>query len=107
MNRYLTPAEIWDQLDTITYKPDWRFTMHKHPVDGWCIEIQFTVPDAYGAGDQDQRVLVPVPPIVDNEHFHDFMRWRLERIEHHEIAEFYRINGRQRHDPHNEPVKVL
>jgi hypothetical protein len=50
---------------------------------------------------QVQNVHVPVPPIVNAEHLHDFIMWRLARIETHEMREFYWVDGTIRDDPHS------
>lgn len=100
---YLTPLQIAVILRDVSYKPGFMFSTFTHPVEGFCLTIEFTVPNSYRQGErQTQRVNVPVPPIVSAEHFHDWLNWRLDRIDDHERVEFYKVSGEMRCDPHSE-----
>jgi hypothetical protein len=115
--KYLTPAEIAAELPRISYKPGWTITCHEQPYDGFpyegfCLDISFSVPNAYPRTEvvdgltvlvrdkQVQNVHVPVPPIVNAQHLHDFIMWRLARIETHEMREFYWVDGKIVDNPH-------
>lgn len=105
---YLSPPLLTALLAEVEYKPGFSFEAFTHPVEGFCIAIGFTVPNSYHQGEQQtQRVNVPVPPIVSAEHFHDWLDWRLDRIDAHERVEFYRVRGEVRRDPHTEGYWAL
>jgi hypothetical protein len=103
---YMTPAEIAAELSRISYKPGWSITCHEQPFDsfpyeGFCLDIRFSVPNAYHPQDEQvQNVHVPMPPIVNAEHLRDFLMWRLARIETHELREFFWLDGKIYDDPH-------
>jgi hypothetical protein len=107
MRSYLTPAELHAALQSMEYRhPDIVINMFIHPYEGYrnvCVSISFEVPDSYKQGEQQRQcVNVPVPPIVSVEHFHDWLKWRLETIALHEVNEMYWVHGEILLDPHSE-----
>lgn len=104
---YLNPAQIQDCLAAWRYKPGWTFTLYTHQWEGLCIDIALTVPNGYNWDEPvDLNIRVPVPPIVNGQHFVDWLMWRVARIELHELREFSIYHGEHVSDPHNEEVTV-
>lgn len=103
MIRYLDPLTMATEVRKVTRKPGEAFSCYVHPLEGFCVRVEFTVPDSYHHGRmQTQGVNIPVPPIVSVEHFHDWLEWRMRIIDAHEHAEFYKVDGVMRHDPHSD-----
>jgi predicted metal-dependent enzyme (double-stranded beta helix superfamily) len=105
---YLDDPKIALLLNQVTYKPGWSFTIHRHTWEGLCVDITITMPNSYKPGeDVTLNIRTPVPPIVNAKHFHDWLMWRLGRIESHEMREFYKVNGRVVDNPHAERVMMV
>jgi hypothetical protein len=106
--KYLNGHELQLCLNAVDYKPGWKFTLYQHRYEGVCVDIAITLPNGYRPAETvDVNIRCPVPPIVNAEHFHDWLMWRLARIELHEMREFYHVNGTIRDDPHSEEVAMV
>jgi predicted metal-dependent enzyme (double-stranded beta helix superfamily) len=106
--KYLDADMLQLCLNAVEYKPGWRFTIHQHKWEGLCVDIAVSLPNGYRPDQEvDVNIRVPVPPIVSPEHFHDWLMWRLARVEMHEMREFYHVNGTIRDDPHAEEVSMV
>lgn len=98
----LTIGELRAELERVTYKPGWRFTLYQHRGgEGVWLSIMAELGDAY----HPHRTTVinvrsAVPPIPDRSYFHAWLNWRLGRIEQHELCEWYRVDGTPLHNPH-------
>lgn len=99
----LTTAEIQTELDRVTYKPGWSFRVYDGRWEGQHIAITVCLPNSYRA---DEPLVLdvhsPMPPLRDTSHLHEWLMWRLGRIEIHELREFYRVDGVCVNDPHAE-----
>jgi hypothetical protein len=105
--RYLSPAELYDELLRIDYRhPNVNISMFTHPYEGFqhvCVAVIFTAPNAYSPGEaQTQCVNIPVPPIVSAEHFQDWLKWRIQTIANHELNELFWLDGSIMIDPHSD-----
>lgn len=103
--RYMNTVAIAAALYCFDYRdPDVSIEFFKHPYEGYggaCLAIVLAVPDAYHPEKmQQQRINVPVPPMVSPEHFYDWLLWRLMTVAKHEVNEFAWVSGAPRHDPH-------
>lgn len=96
----LTLAEIQDILADYSYKPGWTFQAGEHPREGHMVRIEASVPDSSGEADIVLGINSWLPPIPDSEYLYEWVRWRLTRIELHELAEFLKIGGNVIDDPH-------
>jgi hypothetical protein len=96
----MTTSEVAEVVSRVTYKPGWRFTVYEGRWEGTHLAITTVVPDAYGGPDLVIDVHSMVPPMRDEAQVHDWLMWRLARIEVHEMREFYRVAGCVYDDPH-------
>jgi hypothetical protein len=84
-----------------SYMDGWLFTLYQHDHEGIWIAITVELPDSRRPGERIVNcVRSPVPPIPTAEYFYQWLVWRLERIDSHEIREFARVDGRLIMDPH-------
>lgn len=105
--RYVEPQELKQFLESVEYRhPNVAMALFWHPFEGYrniCLAIGFTCPNSYKQGEiQKQNVNVPVPPIVSQKHFNDWLKWRLQTISNHELNELFWVNGKIAVDPHSE-----
>jgi hypothetical protein len=89
----LSTADINRELDRIAYNDQW---------EGQKIRIKAVVPDAY---DPDRTVTLGIdsflPPLQDEWDLRRWLMWRIQRIESHEMREFFfRLDGQILWDPH-------
>lgn len=98
--RTLTLGEMQQLLEKFTYKPGWVFTLWMDKHEGIKMEIWHTVPCSYSGESRVQSIKTFVPPIHSEEDFWDYLLYRLNRIENHEMREFFRVGGYPIFDPH-------
>ncbi len=97
----LTTAQIAAELEKVSYKPGFRFTVYDGTWEGQHMVITTSVPDAYKPGEMTVLdVHSMLPPMRDREALWEWLAWRLGRIEIHEMREFLRVDGRPVFDPH-------
>lgn len=77
MNSYLTIDEIVGALAHFMYEPGWGFSICLHEYDKTCIGVYPPFCDG--------KMRVPVPPLVNVEHFNDWLHWRLDQLENQEF----------------------
>lgn len=91
---------IREVLKRFTYRPHWRFEVN----EGF-LTVTMLVVDA---DEPDQNIVLTFTQTIPRYAFmHDFdwTRWLFEQvrnIEHHEMQEFFRIDGRPVYEPHPE-----
>jgi hypothetical protein len=99
----LTTAQITAELQRVTYKPGWSFTVYDGQWEGQHLVIHTVVADATHPGqDTVLDVHSMLPPIPDADYLYRYLAWRLARIEVHEMREFLRVDGTPPFDPHAE-----
>ena len=100
----LSLAELRAEAGRVTYKPGWSFEVYEDPWEGPTVHIVARgLPNGYRPAEPlDLGVRSAIPPIPDTDYFHEWMKWRLRRIETHELREFYRVDGALVDDPHAE-----
>jgi hypothetical protein len=100
----LTIAELQGLLERFTYKPGWTFTMWHDEFEGNRMEI--FINSEVNAYKPDELTVMSiktyVPPIESPAAFWRYLLWRLERVEMHELREFFRVGGHPIFDPHSE-----
>jgi hypothetical protein len=96
----LTLPQIQHEIARITYKPGWTFHLADHPREGALLRIQAQVPDSTSTQPVTLGINTWLPPIPTREYLHQWVRWRLTRIELHELAEFLKADDRVLDDPH-------
>lgn len=97
----LTIDELRSELNKVTYRPGWKFTLYPHPYEGMWLSIMAELPDAHHPGKTTVvNIKTAVPPIPDVTYFHEWLLHRLIRVESHEAREFYRVGGETFRDPH-------
>lgn len=99
----LTAVEIAREIKRVTYKPGWTFEVSHHPIEGPTLSIGFAVPNSYRQGEQQvQCVNSPIPPLFGADHLYAWLMWRISVVEMHELAEFFKVDGKPVYDPHSE-----
>lgn len=97
----LTDTEIQAELDRVTYRQGWTFSVYEDDWEGSHLLITAPVPNAY---QPDETITLgircPLPPMPDASYLHCWLAWRLGRIESHEMREMLRIDGVAVFDPH-------
>lgn len=97
----LTTGEIRAHLERLTYKPGWTLDVYDGRWEGQHVVIRTEVPDTYSA---DQSVTLDVhsmlPPMRDTTALEEWIAWRLQRLEIHEMREFFKRDGHPIFDPH-------
>ena len=89
------------ELGQVSYKDGWEFVLYQHRWEGVWLAITATLPDSYHPGEVTTvTIRSAVPPMQTYEQFHDWIMWRLVRIEVHEMREFYKVGGVVVDDPH-------
>jgi hypothetical protein len=101
----LTTEAITTEIARVKYRADWSFEVYETEYEGPWLRIVAFVPDAYDPG----NVLAigvnsPIPPMRDTDAVHEWLIWRICRIESHEAREFYRVDSEVPFDPHREVV---
>lgn len=98
---------VSEEMDKITYKPGWSWSLYETPWEGWWISIRLEVIDSRHPDEvQVQNIRSPLPPFQTISQVHVWMLWRLMRIEVHEAREFYRVDGVLYDDPHAEDANI-
>lgn len=99
----LTAVDIAREIKRVTYKPGWTFEVSHHPIEGPTLSIGFAVPNSYRQGEQQvQCVNSPIPPLFGADHLYAWLMWRISVVEMHELAEFFKVDGKPVYDPHSE-----
>jgi hypothetical protein len=98
----LSFEELRTELGRVTYKPGWRLLLYRHRFgEGIWLSILAEVPDSNNPTRTTViNVRAAVPPIPDAAYFHEWLNYRLDRVDNHERREFYRVDGAKLHDPH-------
>ena len=99
----MTTDEIREALTRFSYKPGWTFQVADHPREGQLLRIEAQVPDSYTAG---KTITLGInswlPPLSGPSALWRYLRWRITRIEIHELCEFLKVDGCVLDDPHAE-----
>jgi hypothetical protein len=98
----MTTTELAAVVSRVTYKKGWSFWVHEEH-EGPVLRITAGVPDR-----GDPRCLthlgidthIPHTLIHTEADLVEFLRWRLTRIENHEVREFLCLDGARCYDPH-------
>lgn len=98
----LSTDQINAELARISYRPGWSFTAFDDQWEGTKIRIVAKgIPDSYNPGETiDLGIDSFLPPICDEWNLRRWLAWRIQRIEIHEMREFFRLDGRVLWDPH-------
>lgn len=105
--------DIVDLLSQVTYRPGWTITAHRHPFgtyvlidaevldsekwdDSIPVEINYRLGNTTRVG---VRACVP-PQHGTPDEFYDWLEWRLSKVEHHEMREFFKVDGKPWDSPH-------
>jgi hypothetical protein len=98
----LTLEALQRQLNRISYKPGFGFRLYEHRHgEGVWIAITALLPNSYKP--EESTVICvrsPVPPIPTGAYFFEWLSWRVRRLEAHEVAEWFKVDGQPLHDPH-------
>lgn len=100
-------------LTYVTYRPGWTITAHRHPfgtyvlidaevLDSEKYDSTLTVEQNYTKGNTTRvgvRACVP-PDYLSLIEFYNWLEWRLGKVEHHEMREFFQVNGKPWDSPH-------
>jgi hypothetical protein len=99
----LSTQDIQAELQRVTYRDGWAFTAYDGRFEGQHLTIRADLPDAYNPGHTvTVQVESALPPIPDVAYLHQWLAWRLGRIEQHEMREHLRVDGALVYDPHAE-----
>lgn len=99
----LTTGEIQEHLKKVSYKPGWAFECYDGRWEGQHLVITTEVPNSYNLKETvTLDVHSPLPPIPDVDYLNTWLMWRLQRIECHEMREFFKVDGAVVDDPHKE-----
>lgn len=86
----------------VAYRPGWRFTVKEDPFEGPHLHIDCQLEDAYHPGHMvTLNIISPLPPMSSDEQVIEWLRWRLTRIETHEVREWLRLDGERIYNPHD------
>jgi hypothetical protein len=97
----LSTTEIAEELERVSYKPGWSFEAYEDRWEGPHILIVVKAVSAYRPVETlDLGIRSALPPFAHPSDLHDWLMWRIGRIEMHELREFYRVDGRLVDDPH-------
>lgn len=70
MKQFLTIQEMQDELNKITYRPGWKFTIRQGAFEGAHLEIEAMLEDSVNVG---QKMLfnpqIPIASLQDNRRF--------------------------------------
>lgn len=95
--------EIRRELERFTYKPGWTFQVGDHPREGQLLRIEGKMPDSYNEDEMiDLGISSWIPPLPAPVDFWSWLHWRIKRIELHELAEFFKVDGKVLDDPHSD-----
>lgn len=108
MAEFLSTAQLQRLLSHVRYKPHWRLRISEETRVGdgealtW-FTVAYEAADASGVGALATVTRrIPVPDIVDAEHFLVWMRTELRRMEDHEVDEWIAVtDGESRQRPFN------
>lgn len=99
----MSVTEMATAASRVAYKPGWKFEIYEGEWEGPHVAITAAIPNAY---DINSPIVLnihsPIPPMRDETALHEWLMWRLGRIEIHEMREFYRVDGVCVDDPHGE-----
>jgi hypothetical protein len=94
-------AEVAAEVARVTYKPGWSFHVYMDDWEGPHILIVAPTPNAYCPTETiDLGIRSAMPPFFSADAVHVWLMWRLDRIETHELREFYRVDDVAIADPH-------
>jgi len=98
----LTTQQLADELDRITYRPGWTFSIYTDVHQGPTLRIIATVQDGYHPDNTiDLGINSRIPDIITTpDLFHRWLLWRVLEVESHEAREFFRIDGDLLRNPH-------
>lgn len=102
----LTAPEILGALERFTYLPGWRFEVVTD--DELRVRIVGLVPNSWAPSDTIEiDYAAVVPPIVDSaDVLYEWLIFRLEGINRHEVWEWARVNGKHVKEPHPEAAHL-
>lgn len=112
----MRPNVVVVLLDEVTYRPGWTITAHRHPFGTYILidaevldsekwDSSISVEDNYRKGNTTRvgvRACVP-PELNSASAFYDWLEWRLGKVEHHEMREFFMVRGKPWDSPHKRP----
>lgn len=107
----MTPAEVHEVFAKVTYKPNFRLALHRHPTEpSWEFRVAAQVTDARG--------FYPTPIQLaaryqlaedrmaywDRERLFEWLESCLLKFETHEVREWLKFDGKCVQNPHPAPV---
>lgn len=99
----LSTQDIQAHLKRITYKPGWTITAYDGRWEGQHVVVRTEVEDTYNPGTTTTLdVHSMLPPMRDTQTLEEWVAWRLQRLECHEMREFLKRDGQPIYDPHAE-----
>lgn len=99
----LTIQQMQDELDKITYRKGWKFSVRQGAFEGAILEVVAWLDDSVNVGKKMKfHPPIPIPPCRSIEDFHLWLIYRLIRIESHEAREFFKVDGVPVFYPHME-----
>jgi hypothetical protein len=90
------------QFARLSYKPGWAFEVHATEHEGPELHINCTMADSTDPSAQVAlNIISPLPPMRFSWQLDDWLIWRLNRIESHEVREWLQRDGKPISDPHD------
>lgn len=104
----LSVAELQSILDEVTYKPGWEIRVRGTDHEGaQIVMVVHEMPDSTQPGKTlDLGIVSYLPPMQDEQALLNWLAWRIERIENHEVREWLKLRGETVFDPHADPTGV-
>lgn len=101
----LTTDQLQAALAEVTYRPGWSFSLSEHRWEGTKIRI---LAEVRNSNRPDETITLGidsfVPPMSTVAQFHQWLIYRLIRIESHEAREWLREHDQPLFNPHPEPA---
>lgn len=99
---YLGLVELRDFFAEISYRPGWSFTVRPHDHEGPHLHIDVSMADSTNPAHMvPLNIISPLPPVRHVWQLEDWLIWRLERIESHEVREWLQRGGKPIRNPHD------
>ena len=98
---WLPTAALAEHTQRLTYKPGFTLEVRDGRWEGQHFVINGPVPNAYRPDEQTNLdIHSPLPPMRTLSDYERWIGWRLGRVEHHEMREWFKRDGKPIWDPH-------
>lgn len=100
----MTPAEVRERVESLTFLPGFRLRVYDLPPEGPYLALDGRLPDAHDPEHrwQDLCLRSPLPPFQTPGELDEWVAWRVTQWAVHEACEWLQRDGVPLHDPHRD-----